>query len=121
MTIKVNNTQKQSVEIFVKNAHQEIDVTNISEQKIDITDQNRSQDINVKNAVEQNVGIEQDVIIVPVYKDAPLYEGVYEVIPAFEEQSLPTTKKFLERDVRIEKIPVTRVSNTSGGNTVIIG
>ena len=121
LTIKVNNTQEQRIEIFVGNTHQEIDVVNVSEQKIDITDRKGSQDIDVENVVEQVVNIEQDVIIVPVYEDVPLYEGKYTVAPKLSEQTLPTRKKFLSEDVRIEKIPITRVSNTSGGNTIIIG
>lgn len=121
MTIKVNNTPKQSIEIFEKRVHQEIGVTNLLEQKINITDPNGSQDINVENAVEQKVDIEQDIIIVPVYEDVPLYEGEYGVTPKVTEQTLPTAQKFLARDVTIEKIPYFEVSNNSGGTTASIG
>lgn len=121
MTIKVNNIPKQSIEIFAKNVHQEIGVTNPLGQKIDITDQKGTQYINVENGVEQKVDIEQDIIIVPVYEDAPLYEGGYEVTPKVTEQTLPTAQKFLERDVTIEKIPISEVGNNSGGTTVTIG
>lgn len=49
------------------------------------------------------------------------YEGTYEVTPKFTEQKLLTANKVLAEDVTIEKIPITKVSNTSGGNTIIIG
>lgn len=91
MTIKVSNVQKQSIEI------------------------------DVKNALTQKVNIEQDVILVPVYKDVPLYEGEYEVTPKVSEQTLPTAKKMLTEDLTIKEIPYFSVGNNSGGNTVYIG
>lgn len=89
-----------------------ISVTNAPKQSIEII---------IRNAVEQKVDIEQDVITVPVYKDAPPYEGEYKVTPKVIEQTLPTAKKLLSEDVTIKKIPYFEVSNTSGGNTVYIG
>lgn len=90
MTIKVSNAQKQSIEI------------------------------GVKNTLTQKVNIEQDVILVPVYKDVPLYEGEYEVTPKVSEQTLPTAEKMLTEDVTIKSIPFFNVGNTSGGSTVYI-
>ena len=49
------------------------------------------------------------------------YEGDYEVVPKIQEQKLPTKNKLLTNDVTIKPIQVVKVSNTSGGNTVIIG
>lgn len=49
------------------------------------------------------------------------YEGDYSVTPSLEEQTLPTNQKFMNADITIKKIPITTVSNSSGGNTVIIG
>lgn len=121
MTIEVKNTPTQSIGIFNKNSRQEIDVINATEQRISISEQKSSQDINVDNVLEQKVKVSQDVIIVPVYKDAPLYEGEYEVTPKLEEQTLSTTNKMMKNDLKINKIPITTVSNSSGGNTVIIG
>ena len=120
MTIEVKNTPTQSIGIFNKNSRQEIDVINATEQKISISEQKSSQDINVDNALEQKVKVSQDVIIVPVYKDAPLYEGEYEVTPRVDKQTLPTAKKFLTEDVTINKIPYFEVSNNSGGITASI-
>ena len=96
-----------------------ISVNNV--QKIDITDRNGFQDIDIENTIEQKVDIKQDVIIVPVYKDAQPYEGEYEVTPKIIKQTLPTTKKLLYEDVTIKEIPFFKVSNNSGGNTVFIG
>ena len=121
LTINVKNAEEQRIEIFAANGHQEIDVKNITEQKINITDQKGSQDIAVDNAVEQKVDIEQDIIIVPVYEDVPLYEGTYDVTPKVNEQTLPTAKTFLSEDVTIKKIPYFEVGNNSGGETVYIG
>ena len=121
MTINVKNAQEQRIEIFAANEHQEIDINNISEQKINITDQKGSQDITAENAVEQKVDIKQDIVIVPVYEDVPIYEGSYTATPKVNEQTLPTRKKFLEEDVTIKKIPYFEVGNNSGGETVYIG
>lgn len=52
----------------------------------------------------------------------PVYDGAYEITPSIDnEQALNTAQTFMDADVVIKKIPVTKVSNTSGGNTVIIG
>lgn len=49
------------------------------------------------------------------------YEGEYEVTPTFENQVLETARKYLEEDVTVYAIQVSKVSNPSGGNTVYIG
>ena len=49
------------------------------------------------------------------------YDGAYEVVPRLHEQVLNTSKKIMHDDVTIKEIPIARVSNTSGGTTVIIG
>lgn len=53
--------------------------------------------------------------------DYEFYEGNYEVLPTFEKQTLETQNKAMRKDVSIKPISVTKVSNQSGGNTVIIG
>lgn len=53
--------------------------------------------------------------------DAERYEGEYEVTPTFEKQILKTAKKTMKENVTVNEIQVTVVSNSSGGNTVIIG
>lgn len=121
LTIKVQNTPKQIINVSNGNVQQEIDVVNVPDQKIVVRESNGSQDIGVENTPVQGVDIEQDIVLVTVYKDAPLYEGAYEVTPKVTEQTLPTTKKLLEKDVKIEKIPYCEVSNNSGGTTVTIG
>jgi hypothetical protein len=59
--------------------------------------QKQSIDVGVANASTQEVTIKQDVIIVPVYEDAPPYEGEYEVIPKVIGQTLPTAKNYCQR------------------------
>lgn len=49
------------------------------------------------------------------------YDGIYEIVPKIQEQKLLTKNKLLTEDMVIKSIPIIKVSNTSGGNTVIIG
>lgn len=53
--------------------------------------------------------------------DYEFYKGDYEVKPSFENQTLKTKNFAMEKDVNVKPISVTKVSNTSGGNTIIIG
>lgn len=89
-----------------------IEVTNAQKQNIEIS---------VENARPQKVNVEQDVIIVPVYKDATLYEGEYDITPKVEAQTLRTAQKILEQDVNISAIPYAEVQNNANGKTVTIG
>lgn len=54
-------------------------------------------------------------------KRREVYAGPYEVTPNFEDQTLATNDKIMQDDVTVLQIPVARVSNTAGGNTVTIG
>ena len=49
------------------------------------------------------------------------YDGPYDVIPNFNLQTLLTKNKFMSQHVRVEKIPVYKADNLSGGYTVVIG
>lgn len=51
----------------------------------------------------------------------PPYEGTYVVRPTLSLQVMPTKGKEMTDDVTVEGIPIESVSNTAGGNTVIIG
>ena len=51
----------------------------------------------------------------------PPYEGSYTVIPAPDEQLLPTAQKYMSDDVTVRAIPYYVVSNDQGGQTTIIG
>lgn len=69
-----------------------------------------------------NMVLEKVTIITDIIgADVEEYKGSCQIVPKFEEQVLPTCKKVLRDDVVIKEIPITKVSNTSGGNTVIIG
>lgn len=50
-----------------------------------------------------------------------VYEGDCEITPKFEKQTLKTKNLLMNEDVTVLEIPVTRVTNTSGGTTIIIG
>ncbi len=57
-----------------------------------------------------------------VYPSGALYDGDYVVDPsANSAQILKTAQKFMNQDVKINKIPYAEVSNNSGGITVTIG
>lgn len=49
------------------------------------------------------------------------YVGDYEITPKFEAQALPTNQKVARSDIVVKEIPVTKIANSSGGNTVVIG
>lgn len=53
--------------------------------------------------------------------DYEFFDGPYKVKPTFENQTLKTKNMAMKDDVEIKPISVTKVSNQSGGNTVIIG
>ena len=53
--------------------------------------------------------------------DVETYEGVYEVTPKTEAQTLETANKFLENNISVFAIPYFDVSNTAGGRTIYIG
>lgn len=50
-----------------------------------------------------------------------LYAGPYDVIPNFNEQKLFTASKAMARNVIVESIPYSEVSNPDGGITINIG
>lgn len=53
--------------------------------------------------------------------DYEFFDGPYKVKPTFENQTLKTKNMAMKDDVEIKPISITKVSNQSGGNTVIIG
>lgn len=58
----------------------------------------------------------------PVWKDLPRYDGAYSVTPSSgSAQTLETAQKYMDSDVRVEKIPYYETENTSGGTTIYIG
>ena len=48
------------------------------------------------------------------------YEGPYEVTPAVKEATLQTSNKVMRRNLTVKSIPISIVSNESGGQTVYI-
>lgn len=87
------------------------------EKSITITENGTVEVVPDDKKILKKVTITTDVI----GGDTEEYEGSYEVTPKLEEQSLPTALKVMRNDIKIKEIPITKVSNTSGGNTVIIG
>lgn len=56
-----------------------------------------------------------------ISENVPRYDGLYEVHPSFSGQVLGTAGMLMEENVKVEQIPLLRISNNSGGTTVIIG
>ena len=63
-----------------------------------------------------------DLKNVTIYSsDLETYKGETVVTPKFEEQKLKTKNLVVEDDISVTAIPVVKVSNSAGGNTIIIG
>lgn len=60
-------------------------------------------------------------IVQDVLSNIPQYEGSFEITPAVEAQTLETGGKTMANDLEINPIPFYETSNSSGGNTAIIG
>lgn len=75
-------------------------------------------DIEVSDSSGIEIQIEGELIRVGDYEH---YEGEYTFIPNFEQHKLQTKNKVMDSDLLVDSIPLTRVSNPSGGKTVIIG
>lgn len=59
---------------------------------------------------------------IQIVTDQPdIYEGLYEVTPKIDAQTIPTAKKFMTDDMTVKAIPYYNVSNIAGGNTIFIG
>lgn len=50
----------------------------------------------------------------------PIYAGDTVVIPKVEKQELETKNTTVKENIIVEKIPFSKVSNSAGGNTVVI-
>lgn len=74
-------------------------------------------DVDMEEALE--VDLETNIIVQKTSGD--IYEGPYDAIPSFDSQELLTKNKFLNDNVTVEPIPVSRTLNLSGGTTVYIG
>lgn len=79
-------------------------------------------DKDVLSASMEDDEIEVDLSDILVVGNAlPKYEGEYTIKPKFKNQILETKEKRMTENMVIEQISVVKTSNTSGGNTVIIG
>ena len=78
----------------------------------------KSINVEIENSKEIGVDITGQIIPVGEYKH---YEGDYSVKPKLEKQTLKTQGLVMDFDLDVGEIPIATVSNTSGGNTVIIG
>ena len=63
---------------------------------------------------------DMDEYIRMVTESLPEYDGAYEVTPKLAAQVLATRGKAMVEDVTVDEIPSYRVTNPSGGYTVVI-
>lgn len=49
------------------------------------------------------------------------YKGNYVVVPSTNVQELPTMNKLMDRNVTVKEIPYYEISNSYGGDTIVIG
>lgn len=85
--------------------------------EVEITENGTTEVVPDANKALDKVIINTDII----GGNAEEYNGSYEVTPKLEEQTLQTAKKVMREDVTIKEIPIFTVTNSSGGNTIIIG
>ena len=79
-----------------------------------------SGEVNLKGSGGDMGRLEANKTKVVMY-NAPVYDGVYTVMPkAYDAQVLPTKNRVLEDNVTVEKVPSFDVSNQSGGTTFYI-
>ena len=88
---------------------------------IDIQLDEESVELAIEFDSDDTLNAEFSEIVEVVPDDVPAYEGDHEITPTFQEQFLDTSGLLVEEDIKIEAIPLVRVSNNSGGMTVIIG
>lgn len=65
---------------------------------------------------EYEVGLETGTAV-----EKEHYSGKYNIEPSFSKQTLNTRDKYMENDVTVSAIQVSRVTNQTGGNTIFIG
>lgn len=70
---------------------------------------------------DQNLPVDFGEVTEVSHDGVQEYTGPYEATPKVTAQTLPTKDKLMRDDLVVREIPITRVSNTSGGNTIIIG
>lgn len=58
--------------------------------------------------------------ILSIAGEYQIYNGPTEVVPSFDSTVLETSGKALNNDITVTPIDVTIVSNSAGGNTLII-
>lgn len=56
-----------------------------------------------------------------VPEDLEIYTGTHTVIPSTEDINLSTAQKFVEKDIKVTKVPFATAINISNGTTVTIG
>ena len=74
--------------------------------------------IEVSEASEVEIEAAVEIIRVGAFEH---YGGEYSITPKFINQTLNSKNKVMDFDVDVKTIPIEKISNSSGGNTVIIG
>lgn len=74
-------------------------------------------DIELEDSEEFDIDF-SETLDTGVYGDSE-YEGVYEIVPKVDAQSLPTKEKYLKEDVTIHGVPYFETDNEVGTTVYI--
>ena len=78
-------------------------------------------DLEMEMCVDTSIRIDFDIgVEMGTGGRLPDYEGSYDITPRLVEQVLPTNGRSMNDDVTVREVPVDRVKNLGGGNTVTI-
>lgn len=90
--------------------------------EIDVDFEDNNLELNMEFSESQNIfNADFGEVIEVAAEDIPKYIGPYDVIPTFDDQTLNTSGKVMTDNVEVKQIPISVVSNVSGGTTVWIG
>ena len=74
----------------------------------------------ISGTINSQHGIESEVRLPTVVDRGDVYSGDIEFKPSWEEQTIETADKYLEKDISISSIQLYEVSNDAGGITISI-
>lgn len=94
-----------------------IEVDTVKKTDVEIV-KDKKTDVEITTPTGAEVDVLGQIIQVGNYEH---YKGDYIVTPKFEKQKLETEGLVMDADVLVKEIGLTKVSNSAGGNTIIIG
>lgn len=77
--------------------------------------------LSVSIGKDPSMGITSTSVRVGTGRDVDDYKGPYEVTPTLDGFDMPVKDTAMHDDVKVNPIPIAKVSNDAGGYTYIIG